>query len=57
MDCPEHKRLDEILIQKRTSVSKLAPTVHTDEFQRSLIEESQAVANLKAHDADHGCQR
>jgi hypothetical protein len=56
MDCPEHERLEEILIQKRASVGKLAPTVHTKEFQRSLIEESRALKDLKDHEAEHGCQ-
>jgi len=57
MDCSEHERLEGILIQKRASVSKLAPTVHTKEFQESLVEESRALVGLKAHDAEHGCQR
>ena len=57
MDCPEHERLEGILIQKRTSVGSLAPTVHTVEFQKSLVEESRALKDLKDHDVEHGCQR
>jgi len=57
MDCPEHERLDGILTQKRASVAKLTPALHTEAFQKSLIEESRALADLKAHDAEHGCQR
>jgi hypothetical protein len=56
MDCPEHDRLEGILIQKRASVAKLAPTTHTHAFQKSLIAESQSLADLKAHDGEHGCQ-
>ena len=57
MDCPEHERLAGILIQKRASVGRLAPTVHTEQFQKSLIEESRALEDLKDHDTEHGCQR
>lgn len=57
MSCPEHERLAGILIHRRASVSKLAPTAHTEEFQKSLVEESRALEALKAHDAEHGCQR
>jgi hypothetical protein len=47
LDCLEHERPVGILIQKRASVGKLAPTVHTEEFQKSLIEESRALNDLK----------
>ena len=57
MDCPEHERLEEILTEKRASVGRLAPTVHTVEFQKSLVEESRALKDLKDHDVAHGCQR
>jgi hypothetical protein len=57
MDCAEHERLEGILIQRRASVVKLTPAAHTEAFQKSLIEESRALEDVKDHDAEHGCQR
>jgi len=56
MDCPEHERLEHIVIQKRAA-RKVSPDENMEEFQKQFIEESQAVENLKDHDAEHGCQR
>jgi hypothetical protein len=57
MECPEHERLERIHIQRRTEMSKAAPTPGTEEFQRLYLAESQALEDLKDHDAEHGCQR
>jgi hypothetical protein len=57
MDCLEHERLAGILVQKRAVVAKLTPAVHTEPFQKSLIEESRALEDLKDHDTEHGCQK
>jgi hypothetical protein len=56
MDCPEHERLEHLLVQKRAA-RKVSPEEDMGEFQRQLIEEAQAVENLNDHDAEHGCQR
>ncbi len=56
MDCTEHERLEQILIQKRAETSKAAPAPDTEEFQRLHLAQSQALDNLKDHDAEHRCQ-
>lgn len=56
MDCAEHERLERILIQRRAATRKVSPEENV-EFQRLYVEESQALDNLKDHDAEHGCQR
>jgi hypothetical protein len=56
MDCPEHERLEHIVIQMRAART-VSPDENMEEFQKQFIEESQAVENLKDHDAEHGCQR
>jgi hypothetical protein len=56
MDCPEHERLEHLLMQTRAA-RKVSPEENMEQFQKQLIEESQAVENLKDHDAERGCQR
>jgi hypothetical protein len=53
-ECREHVRLERILMQKRASLGKLVPELHTEGFQRLLIAESRALGDLKK---EHGCQR
>ena len=55
MDCNEHERLAGILVQKSAVLAKLTPAVHTEAFQKSLVEQSRALEDLKGHDAEHGC--
>jgi hypothetical protein len=57
MDCPEHERLERILIQRRAEARKAAPAPDTEEFLKFRLAESRALEDLKDHDTEHGCQR
>jgi len=57
MDCPEHERLEQLLLDVREEMSKAAPQPDTEEFEKEVRAESQAIDNLKDHDAEHHCQQ
>jgi hypothetical protein len=57
MDCSEHERLEQVLIQTRAESRKAVSAPGTEEFEQSILVEAQALENLKEHDAEHGCQR
>jgi hypothetical protein len=54
MDCTEHERLEQVLIDKRAEARRAAPAPDTEEFQRFHLAESRALEDLKDHDAGHG---
>jgi hypothetical protein len=56
MECTEHERLEQDHIQRRAESRKVSPEENMEEFQKLYLAESQALDNLKDHDAKHGCQ-
>jgi hypothetical protein len=56
MFCTDHDELERTLIDVRAAHAKAAALPGSEEFALAFLVESQAVENLKDHDAKHGCQ-
>jgi hypothetical protein len=57
MECADHERLEQKLIDVRAANTKAGALPGTEEFALAFLMESQALEKLKEHDAEHGCQR
>jgi hypothetical protein len=46
MGCSEHERLEQLLMDVREEMSKTPPQPDTEEFEKAVRAESQAIENL-----------